>query len=190
MPPGWRASLADGFCLIGGDVWSSRLAPFAAGAAQTFAGKLDAVGVVDETVQDGVGVGRVGYDFVPALHGKLGSHDRRAAAVSLFEDFEEVVPGRSVEGFEPPVVEDQEIGAPERAQDARMAPVAALTLVTLAICFPVNRWRRNATSSSITRRGVGFRSRRGRDERSASPSVRIPTKPPGCNGIMPPGIPD
>jgi hypothetical protein len=60
MPPGWRASLANGVCLTGGDVWSSRLAPFAAGTAQAFAGKLDAVGVVDE-----------------ALHGKLGGHDGR-----------------------------------------------------------------------------------------------------------------
>ena len=33
--------------------------------------------------------------------------------------------GAGVEGFEAEVVEDQEIGAPERAQDARMASVAA-----------------------------------------------------------------
>jgi hypothetical protein len=50
MPPGWRGSLADGCCVTGDDVCPSRFVPFAAGTAQTFAGKLDAVGVVDEAV--------------------------------------------------------------------------------------------------------------------------------------------
>lgn len=125
MPPGWRGLLADGFCLTGDDVWSSRLASFAAFAAQAFAGKLNAMSVVNEAVEDRVGVGGIGDDFMPAVHGKLRRDDRRAAAVSLFEDFEEIMAGAGVEGFEAEVVEDQEIGAPERAQDARMAPIAA-----------------------------------------------------------------
>jgi hypothetical protein len=83
------------------------------------------VGVVDEAIQDRVGVSGVAYDFMPAIHGELRRDDRRAAAVSLLEDFEEIVAGAGVEGLQPPVVEDQEIGAPERAQNPRMAPVAA-----------------------------------------------------------------
>ena len=33
------------------------------GSAQAFAGKIDAVGVMDETVQDGVGIGGIADDF-------------------------------------------------------------------------------------------------------------------------------
>lgn len=44
MPPGWRASLADGFCLTGGGFWSSRLLRLPRVRRRLFAGKLDAVG--------------------------------------------------------------------------------------------------------------------------------------------------
>jgi len=124
MPPGWRGSLADDFCLTGEAVWSRRLRLFIAGAAQAFAGKFDAVGVVDEAVQDGVGIGGVADNFVPGCHGKLGSDDGRTTAVSLFEDFEEVVTGAGVERLQAKVVEDEEVGAAEGFQEARMTPVA------------------------------------------------------------------
>ena len=113
MPPGSRASLADGFSLTGDDVWSSLLVLLSSGAAQAFAGQFDAVGVVNEPVQDGVGVGGVAYNPMPAIHGKLGGDHRGAAAVALLEDFEEIVTGGRVERLEPPVFADQEIGAAE-----------------------------------------------------------------------------
>ena len=124
MPPGWRGSLADDFCLTGEAIWSRRLRVFTAGAAQAFAGKFDAVGVVDDAVQDGVGIGGVADNFMPGCHGKLGSDDGRTTAVSLFEDFEEVVTGAGVERLQAKVVEDEEIGAAEGFQEARMTPVA------------------------------------------------------------------
>ncbi len=76
MPPGWRGSLANGFCLTHEDVWSSRLGLFSARVAQTFAGEFDPMGVVDETIQDGVGIGGVddGADLVG-----WGRHDARHA---------------------------------------------------------------------------------------------------------------
>ena len=83
------------------------------------------MGVVDEAVQDGVGVGGVADDLVPGGQGELGSDDRRSAAVALFEDFEQIVTGAGVEGLETEVVEDEEIGSAEGSDQARMAPVAS-----------------------------------------------------------------
>jgi hypothetical protein len=125
MPPGWLGSLAHGFCLTDEGVWSSRLGLFAACAAQTFAGEFDAMGVVDEAIQDRVGVGGVAYRLMPAIHGKLGRDDSGAASVSLLEDFEQVVAGARVERLKARVAEDQQIGSAKGFQHAGMAPVAA-----------------------------------------------------------------
>ncbi len=73
-------------------------------APQTLAGQIDAMGVVNEAIQNGVGVCWVRDNFVPAIHGKLRGDDRRAAAITLFEDFEQVVAGRGVERLEAPIV--------------------------------------------------------------------------------------
>ena len=67
---------------------SSRFGRLAAGAAQALAGQFDAMGVVDEAVQDGVGVSGIGDDLMPGGQRELGSDNRRSAAVSLLEDFE------------------------------------------------------------------------------------------------------
>jgi hypothetical protein len=61
---------------------------------------------------------------VPVGQGELGGDDRRPAAISLFEDFEQIVTGAGVEGLEAEVVEDEKIGAAEGLDEARMAPVA------------------------------------------------------------------
>ena len=53
MPPGSRASLADGFSVIDDDVWSSLLVLLSSGPAHAFAGEFDSMGVMNEAVQDG-----------------------------------------------------------------------------------------------------------------------------------------
>ena len=58
IPPGAPRLLADEFFPRRG-FWSSRFELPAAGAAQAFAGELDAMGVVNEAVENGVGVGGV-----------------------------------------------------------------------------------------------------------------------------------
>ncbi len=62
---------------------------------------------------------------MPAVHGELGCDDGRAAAVSLFEDFQKIMPGAGVEGLQTPIVENEKVGAAERTQEARMAAIAA-----------------------------------------------------------------
>ena len=70
--------------------------------------------VVNETVEDRIGVGWVADDFVPTINRKLGGDYCGAAAVTLFEDFEEVVAGGGVKGLQAPVVENDQIGVAGR----------------------------------------------------------------------------
>jgi hypothetical protein len=69
-------------------------------ATQTVAGQIDAVSVVDETVEDGVGISRVADDGMPFVDRDLAGEDGRATAVAFLEDLVEVVTGTGVERFE------------------------------------------------------------------------------------------
>jgi hypothetical protein len=82
------------------------------------------MGVVNEAVEDGVGISRVADEGVPFVDRDLASEDGRAAPVTFLEDFVEIVaaPG---EGFETPIVEDEELDAGEAAWDAGIAAVTA-----------------------------------------------------------------
>ena len=92
--------------------------------------------IVDEAVQDGVGVSGVANDLMPGRQGELGGDDRRPAAVSLLENFEQIVTGAGVEGFEAEVVENEQIGAAEGFDEARMAAVASGERQVLAELWP------------------------------------------------------
>jgi hypothetical protein len=81
--------------------------------------------VVNEAIEDGVGVGGIADHLMPGGQGKLGGDDRRSAPISLLEDFEQVVTGSGVERFEAEIVEDKQIGAAEGFDEARMASVAS-----------------------------------------------------------------
>ena len=83
------------------------------------------MGIVDQPIEDGVGIGRIADDLVPYRYWQLTDDDRRAASVTLLEDFEQVVPRPGVERFEPPVVEDQQLDAAELGQDLGMTAIAA-----------------------------------------------------------------
>ena len=80
---------------------------------------------MNEAVEDGVGIGRIADDFMPAVDGKLRGDHGRVAPIAIFEDFKEIVPGGGIERLQPPVVQDEKIGAAEVAQKARMTSIAA-----------------------------------------------------------------
>jgi hypothetical protein len=80
---------------------------------------------VNETVKYRVGIGGIADDVMPGVHGDLTGDDGRAAAVSLFEDFEKVMAGAGIELLQPPIVEYQNVDPSKGAKEARMAPVAA-----------------------------------------------------------------
>jgi hypothetical protein len=58
------------------------------------AGEIDAVSVVDDAIEDGIGIGWIADEVVPFVQGDLAGDDGRSAAVAFFEDFEEIVPCR------------------------------------------------------------------------------------------------
>ena len=99
-----------------------------ASATQAVAGEIDAVGVVEEAIEDGVGIGRIADDIVPAFHRKLACHKGGAAAIALFEDFKQVLPGFGGEGLKAEIVEDEKIGAAEerRMRGWRPSPRAGV----------------------------------------------------------------
>src|SRR5208337_443512 len=86
---------------------------FAMGAflAHAFAFELDPVRVMDDAVEDGVGIGGVADEIVPFLDGRLAGDDGGAAAIALLDEFEEVVAGRGVENLQTKIVEDEHLGA-------------------------------------------------------------------------------
>ncbi len=81
-------------------VRSSFLRLLRTGPAHAFAGEIDAMGVVNEAIEDCVGIGWIADDFMPAFDGELRGNGR-AAPIALFEDFEEVVPAAAASGFNP-----------------------------------------------------------------------------------------
>ena len=62
---------------------------------------------------------------MPFVDGDLAGEDGRAAPIAFLEDLVEVATGAGVERFEAPIVEDEELDAGERAQDAGIAAVTA-----------------------------------------------------------------
>ena len=66
------------------------------------------MGVVDEVVENGVGIGRIADDLMPFIDRDLAGEDGRAAAVTFFEDLVEI-DGRRIERIKTPIIEDKEL---------------------------------------------------------------------------------
>ena len=62
-------------------IWSSLDGLLCSGPSQAFVDEFDAVGVVDEIVQNGVRVSRIADDFVPSVDRKLRVDDGGFASV-------------------------------------------------------------------------------------------------------------
>jgi hypothetical protein len=58
--------------------------------AQTLAGEFDAIGVVDDAVENGVGESWDPDQIMPAIDGNLAGDDERALVVAIFDDFQEI----------------------------------------------------------------------------------------------------
>ena len=92
--------------------------------AQTFAGEIDPVGVVDHAVENRVGERRDADHIVPAVDGNLAGDDERALVVAVLDDFEKIARLIGRQRFRPPIVEDEQFGPSDRAQEPAIAPVA------------------------------------------------------------------
>ena len=79
------------------------------GPAQAIAGEIDAMGIVDEAVENGVGISRIADHLVPFVDRDLARQDGRAPAVAFFEDLVQVAAGAGVERIEAPIIENEEL---------------------------------------------------------------------------------
>src|SRR5208282_704227 len=87
--------------------------------------EFDAVGVVDDTVEDGVGVGGLADDLVPFVHRRLAGDDGGAPPVALLNDLKQVLAGGGVERPKAKVVQDKHIHPRKRLEEPGMAAIAA-----------------------------------------------------------------
>ena len=122
--PGHGASLADNFWHL---VAVRSIVRCLAGvrSAQAVAGKIDAMRVVDDAIQDRVRISGIADQFMPFVHGDLAGDDCRSPAAARFEDFEEVVASGGIEEFETPIVENEQLHTAERPQQTRVMAIAA-----------------------------------------------------------------
>jgi hypothetical protein len=75
------------------------------------------MGVVNEAVEDGIGISRVADEGVPFVDRDLAGEDGRAAPITFLEDLLEVTTGTGLEWFAALIVEDEELDAGEAAQE-------------------------------------------------------------------------
>ena len=68
--------------------------------------EFEPVSVMDQAVEDGVSEGRVADDLVPGVDRELAGDDGGLAAVSVFENLEQVAAFNGCERGEAPVVEE------------------------------------------------------------------------------------
>jgi hypothetical protein len=110
---------------------------------------LDAVTVVDQTIEYRVGKRRLAEIGVPFVHGKLAAEHGRAHVQAIVEDFEQVRPILRAQSDQTPVVQDENwrfgealeefqvaavaVGGADFLEQPRDAPVPALQ--TLAACL-------------------------------------------------------
>src|SRR5258708_38781757 len=87
--------------------------------------EFNAVGVVDEAIEDCVGDGGVADDFVPAIDGQLAGDDDRTSFISVLDDLEQVAALIGVERLRSPVVQNEQIETSDSAQHLGITSIGA-----------------------------------------------------------------
>src|ERR1700742_1786857 len=116
----WLSSGGIGRAVFGGGQGPGG---FALSHAVSFKG--DAVGVVYDSVQDGVGNSGFAYHVMPLCDGKLGGDERGFSPIAFFEDFEEIEALLVVKTVSAPIVEHKQMYASKLIDDAGEAAVEA-----------------------------------------------------------------
>jgi hypothetical protein len=93
--------------------------------SHAFSGELKAVSVVNEAVQDRVAQGGIADDVVPMFDGDLAGNDGRGATVAIIKDLQKVAAFGWIENRQTPIIENEELNAPEGFEQATIAAVAA-----------------------------------------------------------------
>src|SRR5579863_3817727 len=87
--------------------------------------EFDAVGVVDEAIEDCVGDGGISDNFVPAIDGQLAGDDDRTSFISVLDDLEQVAALIGVEGLRSPVIQNEQIETSDSAQHFGVTAIGA-----------------------------------------------------------------
>ena len=90
---------------------------------KALAGQFDAVGVVDEPIEDGVGDGGVADDFIPLADRHLAGDDDRAHLVAVIDDFQQIAALLGVQRLRPPIVQDEQVHLRDLAQHSGVAAI-------------------------------------------------------------------
>jgi len=128
-------------------------------AAQAVAFEFDAMGIVNDAVQYRIAESRIGNYVMPLGYRHLTCDQQRSFVVAIIDDLEQIATLIDGERFGSPVVEDEEIDALKRGDQARQAPFAArLSKIgevaawrSLAV---VNRRKRRRLSRAVTSRSM------------------------------------
>src|ERR1035437_1333930 len=84
---------------------------------------LDAMSVVNETVEDAVGDGGIANLLVPARDWQLGSEDGGTSLVTIFADFPDFAALVFIQRRHGPVINDQNIDTAQSSQEVTQAAI-------------------------------------------------------------------
>ncbi len=81
------------------------------------------MGVVDQSIQDGIGQRGISDLGMPFIHRELSGHEGGTEAVTAFEEFQEVPALFVGRGGQTPIVQSDQIGFSKGGQELGIAPV-------------------------------------------------------------------
>ena len=93
--------------------------------AQRWAFEIDAMGAMDDAVENAVGQGGIANHLMPAIDRDLAGDEQGSSVVAIVDDLEQIAALLGVERFRPPIIDDQQAGAFERAHQPRQPTFAA-----------------------------------------------------------------
>ena len=79
---------------------------------------------MNQTIQDGIGEGRIADCLVPVLDWQLACNDGGSPAMAVFEDFQKVTALGSGQDGEAPIVDDQHLHARDGFKDTLVPAIA------------------------------------------------------------------
>src|SRR5262249_56857461 len=93
--------------------------------------ELEAVGVMDEAIEDGIGESGLADEIVPGFDGELAGDQRRRATMPILDDLHKIAPLAGVEAVRTEVVQNEQIDPGQHAQEACEA---AISMRELQLC--------------------------------------------------------
>ena len=79
--------------------------------------------VVEEAIADGIGQRRIADVFVPLGGRQLAGDDRRAGAVAIFQDLEQIAALLLLDRRQSPVIDDEDVEAGELGEHADVGAI-------------------------------------------------------------------